>query len=206
MGVKVKNAAMGGVTLFIVAEDAGSTSEHGATMNVCWGQNAAHGELGFGEGRPKSATKPQRWEALDGIAVLEIGASQGTTFILARNMGEAYSDLPRFPEEITVESDECQVCGDNSDEASEKRGDLLECEKCDLGYHLKCLDPPLDAVPEGEWHCPVCKDQGLREIGYPEPSKADDPNAPLIDLESAPTRAKRSATNDGKKAPSKKRK
>lgn len=28
--------------------------------------------------------------------------------------------------------------------------------QCDRPYHLKCLDPPLEAVPEGEWFCPDC--------------------------------------------------
>ena len=31
-----------------------------------------------------------------------------------------------------------------------------------MAYHLGCLDPPLDAVPEEEeWYCPECKnDEG----------------------------------------------
>lgn len=29
--------------------------------------------------------------------------------------------------------------------------------QCDNPYHLKCLDPPLDAVPEGEWFCLECE-------------------------------------------------
>ena len=29
--------------------------------------------------------------------------------------------------------------------------------QCDYPYHLKCLDPPLDAVPDGEWFCPECE-------------------------------------------------
>eukprot|EP01119_Soliformovum_irregulare_P015872 TRINITY_DN4531_c0_g1_i2.p1 TRINITY_DN4531_c0_g1~~TRINITY_DN4531_c0_g1_i2.p1 ORF type:complete len:770 (-),score=257.37 TRINITY_DN4531_c0_g1_i2:86-2395(-) len=45
----------------------------------------------------------------------------------------------------------CQVCqsGENEDE-------LLLCDQCDDGCHIKCLDPPLDAVPSGEWYCPKC--------------------------------------------------
>ena len=29
--------------------------------------------------------------------------------------------------------------------------------QCDYPYHLQCLDPPLNAVPEGEWFCPECE-------------------------------------------------
>ena len=28
--------------------------------------------------------------------------------------------------------------------------------QCDAPYHLTCLNPPLSAVPEGEWFCPKC--------------------------------------------------
>ena len=28
--------------------------------------------------------------------------------------------------------------------------------QCDYPYHLGCLDPPLSAVPDGEWFCPPC--------------------------------------------------
>lgn len=30
------------------------------------------------------------------------------------------------------------------------------CDSCDAGYHIFCLDPPLDAVPDGDWACPEC--------------------------------------------------
>ena len=26
----------------------------------------------------------------------------------------------------------------------------------DYGYHIKCLEPPLHHVPEGDWLCPDC--------------------------------------------------
>lgn len=31
--------------------------------------------------------------------------------------------------------------------------------KCDAPYHLGCLDPPLSAVPDGEWFCPGCEQE-----------------------------------------------
>jgi len=30
------------------------------------------------------------------------------------------------------------------------------CDTCDAAWHIFCLDPPLDAVPEGHWQCPDC--------------------------------------------------
>ena len=42
---------------------------------------------------------------------------------------------------------------------------MLTEYQCDNPYHLACLDPPLDAVPDGEWFCPDCE---------------DDPGAPVV--------------------------
>lgn len=34
---------------------------------------------------------------------------------------------------------------------------FLECERCEAGYHIECLQPQLFEVPEGEWFCPRCE-------------------------------------------------
>ena len=52
---------------------------------------------------------------------------------------------------------------------------LAEREQCEFPYHLGCLEPPLDAVPEGEWFCPKCSEKPGRPIGVdaeeaPEPA------------------------------------
>nr|XP_019588437.1 PREDICTED: nucleosome-remodeling factor subunit BPTF isoform X10 [Rhinolophus sinicus] len=44
--------------------------------------------------------------------------------------------------------DHCRVC--------HKLGDLLCCETCSAVYHLECVKPPLEEVPEDEWQCEVC--------------------------------------------------
>ncbi|XP_073516429.1 nucleosome-remodeling factor subunit BPTF isoform X3 [Phyllobates terribilis] len=44
--------------------------------------------------------------------------------------------------------DHCRVC--------HKLGDLLCCETCSAVYHLECVKPPLQEVPEDEWQCEVC--------------------------------------------------
>lgn len=36
---------------------------------------------------------------------------------------------------------------------------MLTPYQCDNPYHLACLDPPLDAVPDGEWFCPDCEEE-----------------------------------------------
>lgn len=35
---------------------------------------------------------------------------------------------------------------------------LLLCDLCNLGYHMACLNPPLDAIPAGSWYCPPCSE------------------------------------------------
>ncbi|KAF7824400.1 protein CHROMATIN REMODELING 4 isoform X1 [Senna tora] len=35
-------------------------------------------------------------------------------------------------------------------------GNLLCCNTCACTYHLHCLSPPLECVPEEDWRCPNC--------------------------------------------------
>ncbi|KAF8325028.1 regulator of chromosome condensation 1/beta-lactamase-inhibitor protein II [Amanita rubescens] len=115
--------------------------DDGTPMTVCWGQNASNGELGLGPDEPKSATKPTRNATLNGLDVLDIAAGQNTTIFLA-----------------------CMGCGRDY-------GDPLECDKCDGPWHLECLNPPLSAVPEGEWFCPECDEPGAPVGSFARPKK-----------------------------------
>lgn len=46
----------------------------------------------------------------------------------------------------------CEVC-----ESCDREDRMLLCDGCDSGYHLECLDPPIDEVPlEEHWYCPEC--------------------------------------------------
>uniref|UniRef100_A0ABM0MW96 Nucleosome-remodeling factor subunit BPTF-like n=1 Tax=Saccoglossus kowalevskii TaxID=10224 RepID=A0ABM0MW96_SACKO len=44
--------------------------------------------------------------------------------------------------------DHCRNC--------HKMGDLLCCETCSAVYHLECVNPPLEEVPEEDWVCEIC--------------------------------------------------
>ena len=33
----------------------------------------------------------------------------------------------------------------------------LMCDECEFFYHIYCLDPPLESIPDGDWYCNVCK-------------------------------------------------
>ena len=58
--------------------------------------------------------------------------------------------------------DFCETCGKGNDDRH-----ILICEGCYNGYHTYCLDPPLDAVPDNDWHCPKCL-VGTGEFGFEE--------------------------------------
>jgi hypothetical protein len=45
----------------------------------------------------------------------------------------------------------CEGCGSQSGE----RG-MLVCDGCERGWHMSCLQPPLEEVPAGRWLCPIC--------------------------------------------------
>ncbi|KAL6727100.1 hypothetical protein Aduo_009007 [Ancylostoma duodenale] len=45
----------------------------------------------------------------------------------------------------------CEGCGEGKDESK-----LLLCEECDVSYHIYCLSPPLERIPNGPWRCQWC--------------------------------------------------
>ena len=46
----------------------------------------------------------------------------------------------------------CKECHEGEDEEN-----MLLCDHCDGGWHMYCLDPPLEEIPEGSWYCPTCR-------------------------------------------------
>ena len=48
----------------------------------------------------------------------------------------------------------CTVCGSAS-----MADPMILCDRCDRGYHMHCLNPPLERVPAGVWTCPRCQQQ-----------------------------------------------
>ncbi|KAJ1379039.1 Zinc finger, PHD-type [Sesbania bispinosa] len=50
--------------------------------------------------------------------------------------------------------------------------ELLLCDKCDKGFHMKCVRPIVVRVPKGSWLCPKCSG-GKRVRGFPQKKKTD---------------------------------
>ena len=59
----------------------------------------------------------------------------------------AYKSLKRKRRQSNG-NDYCEICDDG--------GILMECELCRQAYHPKCLEPPLEKIPEEEWYCESC--------------------------------------------------
>ncbi|XP_069124363.1 nucleosome-remodeling factor subunit BPTF-like isoform X2 [Argopecten irradians] len=52
--------------------------------------------------------------------------------------------------------DHCRNC--------HKLGDLLCCETCSAVYHLTCVEPPMEEVPEEDWVCGVCRAHKVKGV------------------------------------------
>jgi hypothetical protein len=57
----------------------------------------------------------------------------------------------------------CEVCNFPDDE-----GHMLLCDFCNLGWHMYCLDPPLERLPPAKsaWLCPSCLAAGITYLQF----------------------------------------
>ncbi|KAJ8090576.1 hypothetical protein PM082_018133 [Marasmius tenuissimus] len=171
MARKILWASLGGVTHWI-STPADSDLDPVANPNaprmvVAWGQNPVNSESGLGPDEPKSCTKPTRHERLEGLHIN--GAHAALFLVISSSSAELHStkekkdgeddeddkypNLPRWPDELV----------DTTAPASSIRrtvGTRWNVTKwvviCANLYHLQCLPPLLESVPEGEWFCPQC--------------------------------------------------
>ena len=60
-----------------------------------------------------------------------------------------------LPAEAALHALVCTACGDGDDSGG---NDILLCDgaECSTAMHMRCLQPPLKAVPKGKWYCPEC--------------------------------------------------
>ena len=60
-----------------------------------------------------------------------------------------------LPAEAALHAVVCTACGDGDDSGG---NDILLCDgaECSTAMHMRCLQPPLKAVPKGKWYCPEC--------------------------------------------------
>ncbi|KDR84060.1 hypothetical protein GALMADRAFT_219890 [Galerina marginata CBS 339.88] len=57
----------------------------------------------------------------------------------------------------------CEICH------KKNRGEeMLLCDGCDCGFHMFCLDPPLDSIPKDQWFCFTCLSGTGGDFGFDE--------------------------------------
>jgi hypothetical protein len=66
------------------------------------------------------------------------------------SQGDATTDVSREDDVVISPDLMCVVCERPDDEPN-----MLVCD-CKKGYHIYCLSPPLEKVPEDDWKCPKC--------------------------------------------------
>ena len=55
----------------------------------------------------------------------------------------------------------CRYCGFDDDDNNQ-----LICDLCESQFHIYCLNPPLHAVPDGDWACPICVKFALKNPNH----------------------------------------
>jgi len=61
----------------------------------------------------------------------------------------------------------CNVCGGKHDPDKQ-----IMCDECDMAYHIGCLKPPLEKIPEDdEWYCHKCRNDPSEIVGLGEKLK-----------------------------------
>ncbi|KAF4010065.1 hypothetical protein G4228_001286 [Cervus hanglu yarkandensis] len=92
-----------------------------------------------------------------------------------------WSKIPVESAQLGEDEDEdptfCEVCG-----RSDREDRLLLCDGCDAGYHMECLDPPLQEVPVDEWFCPECAAPGAASAADTGPVSEEEVSLLLADV------------------------
>ena len=85
----------------------------------------------------------------------------------------------------------CKFCGCHECGSKDDPDKQIMCDECDLPYHLYCLKPALDKMPESEeWYCPKCKNDGDDIVKAGEKLKASKKKA------KAPSNVNKESTRD----------
>lgn len=58
------------------------------------------------------------------------------------------------------ENDYCPFCGCIACHYKHFASQLLICDGCNKEYHTFCVSPPLSSIPDGQWFCPQCQNEG----------------------------------------------
>lgn len=83
----------------------------------------------------------------------------------------------------------CKECGCHKCGEKDEPDRQLMCDECDMAYHMKCLDPPMETLPEeDEWYCPLCKNDGSNVIKAGQKLKENSKKSKMASAKSKSTR------------------
>ena len=115
------------------------------------GESSSDGFNGDGENSGRRSKRPKK----DGTPMLMGGH---TSSMRPSTPNGRSKSAPR------KQGDKCETCSKSDDKPS-----IIVCDNCELGYHKNCLNPPLAAFPEYDWHCPNCL-VGTGDYGFQDGS------------------------------------
>ena len=94
------------------------------------------------------------------------------------DLGDHLEEPDTLPPDSLLLPEGVETCAGCGDGASELGNEMLLCDSPSCvhsgvhGWHLRCLNPPLEAVPDDEWICPACSSAVVAE-GLPKPWSAE---------------------------------
>jgi len=100
---------------------------------------------------PDSApnTPPEEPITLEATAAPEVTA--GATAGAANVPDDEQSSCVFCMKCKNVDTKKCKDCGCRMCGGKEDEDNTLACDDCQFYFHMKCLSPPLETVPEGDW-------------------------------------------------------
>jgi hypothetical protein len=99
---------------------------------------------GRGRGRVRAAAPPSRERR--GVASVDYNEEQQDGFFERQTAAAAAARQAAAGKMLP-----CTVCALRRDQRS-----LLRCTDCGCGFHMACLQPPLEEKPLAAWFCPEC--------------------------------------------------
>ena len=179
----------------------GPDDTRSATIKNAWEQYEASCADAARRGEPPPGAASSRPSA-DGNPPVKLlrGGTQGALKRQSDDSAAAAADTAGAAVEEGAEDEQigeaCEVCGDESWAVG---NEMLLCdgESCGRAFHTRCLDPPLDGVPSGEWFCPQCVAAGPAE---PQAPVSDDGSGPGW-AHTSPPQARARAASTAQAAP-----
>ncbi|KAK3434357.1 hypothetical protein EUGRSUZ_D01851 [Eucalyptus grandis] len=94
----------------------------------------------------------------------EIGVECSSSKRRRRNDGAGKVQLRQVKDEVVEEERYDQICELCK---SGLHGEvMLLCDRCNKGWHIYCLSPPLKQVPSGNWYCLECLNSNEDNFGF----------------------------------------